>query len=138
MSQTFFTVDQVADRLGLHPKTVLRLIAAERLRATKIGKSYRILRSDLDAFAGVSPEKSVRPVRVTSIVDMPDASRDQAARVTAALQAALISRGASSTPVHLETAFDPAASHLKLVIIAEPADTAALLQAFDTFRDASA
>lgn len=59
MSQTFFTVDQVADRLGLHPKTVLRLIAAERLRATKIGKSYRILRGDLDAFAGVSPSRAL-------------------------------------------------------------------------------
>src|SRR5262245_37744597 len=38
------TVHFAADRLKLHPKTVQRLIREGRLRATRIGKSYRIRR----------------------------------------------------------------------------------------------
>lgn len=135
MSHTFLTVDQVAARLGLHPKTVLRLIAADKLRATKIGKAYRILRGDLDAFAGAPPEQAAKPVRVTSIIDMPDVAKDLAGRLATSLQATLASRSDPAKPVHLETAWDPASGQLKIVIIASPADTAALLEAFDTFRN---
>ena len=52
MSEDVYTVELAAERLRLHPKTVLRFIAEGRLRAVKMGKSYRILRSDLDALIG--------------------------------------------------------------------------------------
>ena len=54
MSQQLVTVEQAAQELSLHPKTVLRYIRDNRLPATRVGRSYRILRSELDAFAGIA------------------------------------------------------------------------------------
>ena len=49
MSEEVYTVEQFAERLKLHPKTVLRFIKDGRLRAVKVGKSYRILRTEMEA-----------------------------------------------------------------------------------------
>jgi len=50
------TVRQAAEALGLHVKTVLRFIREGRLPAHRMGKSYRLRRSDVDAFAGLPAE----------------------------------------------------------------------------------
>ena len=63
MSEEVYTVEQFAERLRLHPKTVRRFIREGRLRAVKVGRSYRILRSDMEAF-GI-PRSNAAPVRVT-------------------------------------------------------------------------
>ena len=74
MSDYLVTVDQAAEQLNLHPNTVLRYIRDGRLPATRIGKSYRIARANLDAFAGVASGKSQAAVdaRTTCIVDIPN------------------------------------------------------------------
>jgi excisionase family DNA binding protein len=53
MSEELCTVGFAATQLKLHPKTILRFIREGRLRATRVGKAFRILRADLDAFAGI-------------------------------------------------------------------------------------
>ncbi len=44
------TPEQVAEHLQLDRETVYRLIRDRRLGAIRIGRAYRILREDLDAF----------------------------------------------------------------------------------------
>ncbi|QCI67990.1 helix-turn-helix domain-containing protein [Phreatobacter stygius] len=129
MTEELFTVERAAERLRLHPKTVLRFIRDGRLRATRVGKAYRILRSDLDALVGAAmPRGDDRPrPRATSIVDVPGVAVDEAARIATALQAMLMSQTARPEPIHLDTAYDPARRHLKVVIIAAPEDAAVLL-----------
>lgn len=125
----FHTVEQVAERLGLHPKTVLRFIREGRLRATRVGKSYRIVASDLDAFAGVDASAaSKRTVRVTSILEVSDLGLERAQTIATFLSAAIMSSEARPDPIQLTTAFDQAARLLKVVVIGSPADTAQLLQ----------
>ena len=46
----YYTVDQVAELLNLHPKTLQRYIREGKLKATKLGKSYRITGHDLSVF----------------------------------------------------------------------------------------
>lgn len=46
----FLDTKQVASILRLHYKTVARMIREGRLPASKIGKEWRINRSDLEAF----------------------------------------------------------------------------------------
>lgn len=133
MSQEFYTVDDVANRLALHPKTVLRLIGSGRLRATKIGKSYRVMRADMEAFAGASSGQITKPVRVTTIVDVPNMDRDESDRLTKYMHAAFLSPTERSQHSHLEIVFDPLAGHLKIVIIGSPADAVILIGAFESF-----
>jgi excisionase family DNA binding protein len=46
----YLTVEQVAERLGVEYKTVYKLIRSGEIPAGKIGRVYRILSEDLDAF----------------------------------------------------------------------------------------
>lgn len=133
MSEHLHTVEEAAERLKLHPKTVLRLIRNGKLRATKIGKSYRILRSDLDAFSG-TPSEQPSPARVTMVVDVPEVSIEVSARLATMLQATIAARSARIDPIHLTTAYDPVTRVFKVVAFASPADAAALLQAFEIFH----
>ncbi|MGH8430683.1 MAG: helix-turn-helix domain-containing protein [Solimonas sp.] len=130
MAEDLYTVERAAERLRLHPKTVLRFIHDGRLKAVRVGKSYRILRADLDALVGVSqPRHGKRPpARATSIIDVPGLSTDEASRIATALQGMLISQTARPDPIHLDTAYDPERRHLKIVIIAVPEDAATLLR----------
>ena len=66
MSEEVYTVEQFAERLKLHPKTVLRFIREGRVRAVKVGKSYRILRSEMEALTGAAPGAEPTAFRVTS------------------------------------------------------------------------
>lgn len=50
MDRNLYTVKQVADMFGMHPKTIRRYIQSGTLKARKIGKEWRILESELKAF----------------------------------------------------------------------------------------
>jgi excisionase family DNA binding protein len=50
MEETILTVEQVAHVLQVHPFTVLKFIKQGRLKAAKLGRVYRIRRSDVDKF----------------------------------------------------------------------------------------
>lgn len=129
MRATFVTVEQAAEQLHLHPKTVLRYIREGRLPATRVGKSYRIARTSLDAFAGVeSGPSEPAEVRATCIVDIPGISADASQRLSTFLQSAALAGPADRPPLHLQTAFDPLANSTKVVIIASPSNVAELLE----------
>lgn len=50
MQEKFYTIDKVAEMLGMHHKTIRKFIAEGRLRANKVGKQWRISGHDLSIF----------------------------------------------------------------------------------------
>lgn len=50
MEEKFYTIDQIAEILGMHHKTIRRFITEGKLRANKIGKQWRISGHDLSIF----------------------------------------------------------------------------------------
>lgn len=138
MSGEVYTVERAADRLGLHPKTVRRFIQEGRLKATRIGKAYRILRADLDALVGAPAAPSTAPVRVTAIVDLPQVEPQTARRLAAVLPAARTGNAAQGPPMSLDFAHDPALRTLKIVMIGSPDDVAAMLRLVQASLDAEA
>jgi len=135
MSEEVYTVEQFAERLKLHPKTVLRFIRDGRLRAVKVGKSYRILRGDLEAMTGAVLGQNRTGVRVTSIVDMGEVSPERAQHVARALPAMRMGKETPSDPMSLDVAYDPATRALKVVIVGSPADTATMLKMIEILAD---
>ncbi|MBN3817173.1 helix-turn-helix domain-containing protein [Paraburkholderia sp. Se-20369] len=129
MLDDFHTVDEAAQRLRVHPKTILRFIRDGKLNASRVGKAYRIRRADLAALTGEAAEP--QPARVTTAVDVPDARPELHQYVARSLQAVLNSRTQRDSAVHLEAIFDPGLRRIKIVIIASLGDTAALLQTLD-------
>lgn len=129
MSHMLLTVEQAAETLRLHPKTVLRYIREGRLEATRIGKGYRIDRAKLDAFGGMTRGSTdgARDVRATAIIEIPSISAEAAARLATFLGAAAMSGDPATRRLHLDTAFDPVGGSLKIVLIGSPSNAARLL-----------
>ncbi len=50
MSDTILTVAQAAEYLKVCDKTVRRLITKKELAASKVGKSWRIQKADIDEY----------------------------------------------------------------------------------------
>jgi excisionase family DNA binding protein len=130
MSEPFYTIAVTAERLKLHPKTVLRMIREGRLRATRIGKSYRILRSDLEAFVGMAADVPPRAPaeQVTCIVELDPLGAEAAGRLMDFLHAAAITASEQRNPVRLSSGYDPERENLKIIVIGALLEAAKLLQ----------
>jgi excisionase family DNA binding protein len=135
MSGDLFSVDQVAQRLGLHVRTVRTYVRDGRLRAVRIGKQYRIARTDLEAFTGQPVPSTVREtagrhrrVEVTSIVQIDAIGRDTADRISTLLTAAASGPRDGQDRIRLQTGYDEESASMKVVILAGAATAAELLR----------
>jgi len=128
MSEELYTVEQFAERLKLHPKTVLRFIREGRLRATKVGRSYRIQRAELEAFGGLAPQDRPAAARVTSIVDVADVTPAEAQRIATLVTSARMSAEQLPDPMTVDVAHDPVLRSVKVVMVGSAIDTAAMLR----------
>jgi len=138
MSSALFTVEQASQHLALHPKTVLRYIREGRLKASRIGKSYRILGSDLDTLAGIvrGTLETSSDARTTCVTDLSDMTVEAAERTATFLQAAALTGDADTPLLQLQTVYDPSARLLKVIAIGSPIDVARLLDLLHLHRTA--
>ncbi|HUT61634.1 MAG TPA: helix-turn-helix domain-containing protein [Phycisphaerae bacterium] len=60
---SYLTIEEVAERLGVDYKTVYRLIRSGEIAAGKIGRVYRILDTDLDAYFARQKQLMARQTR---------------------------------------------------------------------------
>ncbi|MBE1489831.1 helix-turn-helix domain-containing protein [Plantactinospora soyae] len=131
MEHGWHSVEQVAERLGLHVRTVRGYIRAGRLKAVRIGKQYRIAQADLDAFTG-RPADAVRPrVEVSTIVDIDDLGALAADRLSTLLVAGAQLPRDAGEPLRIQTVYDEARARLKVIILGGVAPTADVLRTLD-------
>ncbi|MFC4590253.1 helix-turn-helix domain-containing protein [Sphaerisporangium corydalis] len=138
MSQPY-SVDQVANLLGLHVKTVRGYVRDGRLKAVRIGKQYRIAREDLDAFTGhpVAPPAAEtarrrRHVEVSAIVQVDAISGEAMSRLSNTLLAAVNGRPQEDGRLRVETVYDEERAVLKIIILGGAGSTADLLKIIET------
>lgn len=96
MMNSYYTVEQISNILDIHPKTIQRYIREGKLRATKVGKSWRVSGHDLSIFVeGNSAENpgsknlGVRSVIASSVIDISGVDKENAMRIMNALSGAL-------------------------------------------------
>ena len=114
MQPVFYSVDQIADRLGLHVRTVRGYVREGRLKAVRIGKQYRINKEDLEAFTGTpiqdpEPIRRERYVEVSCIVEIDAISPDDASRITNGLLA-------TAKGLRVETIYNQERARLKIIL----------------------
>ncbi|MFF8959521.1 helix-turn-helix domain-containing protein [Streptomyces sp. NPDC014894] len=133
MNESFYSVEQVAELLGLHVRTIRTYVRDGRLPAVRIGKQYRIAHRDLEAFTGrpvnpppVDEAGPQRYAEVSSIVEIDAISPVTADRVATLLTAAAAGRGAGERPLRIETVYDRERSRMKVVVLGGLGDTARL------------
>jgi excisionase family DNA binding protein len=125
-----YSVEQVADLLGLHVRTVRNYVRDGRLKAVRIGKQYRIAQSDVDAFTGTPAAQPVRVrhAEVSAIVQLDDVDPATMSRLTTLVLAGAGTRGQDDDPLHVETVYHEERATLKIIVVGGLANTAALLE----------
>jgi len=127
MKDEFYTVEQVAQKLDLHPKTVRRFIQEGKLKAGKMGKRWFIKEEALMAMLGESSEsyvessteelKDVTPlspgemanftqkITVSAVVDVPVTGKDEALRLSNSVLAIMNAKDPSYGPARCNYSF---------------------------------
>ncbi|MEU8331459.1 helix-turn-helix domain-containing protein [Micromonospora sp. NPDC048839] len=131
MTEEIFSVEQVADRLGLHVRTVRGYIRSGRLRAVRIGKQYRIAARDLDALTGQTHAATAGPAEVSSIVQIDGVDRAAADRLGTLVLTSANTCHDQANPLRVQTMHDERRHRMKIIILGAPADTAELLHLLD-------
>lgn len=117
MEQDLYTVEQVADLLNLHVKTVRNYVREGRLKAVRIGKQYRISGSDLAKLTG-RPAESFRPqpvrrerhIEVSSIVEIDAVSLETANRL-------MVLGAAVGAGDRIECIYDQQRARMKIILV---------------------
>ncbi|WP_312445330.1 helix-turn-helix domain-containing protein [Lacrimispora sp.] len=100
MKEKYYSVEQISEMLNIHPKTIQRYIREGKLRAGKIGKSWRVTGHDLSVFMEStklptgkenihSIKKSGYEIKVSSVIDIDVEGMDDAIRIMNTVTAAL-------------------------------------------------
>jgi excisionase family DNA binding protein len=139
VTQQPYSVEQVANLLGLHVKTVRNYVREGRLKAVRIGKQYRIAREDLEAFTGhpVAPPASEtvrrrRHVEVSSIVQIDAINPDAMSGLSNTLMAAIAGRSDGDERLRVETIYDEERASMKIIIIGGLDDSQGLFRIIST------
>jgi excisionase family DNA binding protein len=110
-----FSLEQVADRLGLHVRTVRNYVRTGRLNAVRIGKQYRVSREALEAITGQTRRHP--HVEASSVIQIDAVGQETATRVANSLLAAA-KAGHDNAPLKVETIYDEERARMKIIVIA--------------------
>lgn len=131
MARELYSVEQVADRLGLHVRTIRNYVRDGRLKAVRIGKQYRITAADLAAFTGL-PVADPRPDRhaeLSGVAEIDGVDRATADRIATLVGASVQGpRDGGERPLRVETIYDKERSVMKIVVLGDLAAGADLLR----------
>ncbi|MDX9783391.1 MAG: helix-turn-helix domain-containing protein [Spirochaetia bacterium] len=101
MNTTFYSIEELAGILKLHPKTILRFIHEGKIRAQKIGRSWRVSQEALKEYSHAelaAPVEGVEAVdfnsigarmRVSAVIEIDEQNSEEASRLSNTLMAAL-------------------------------------------------
>lgn len=138
MTDEWYSVEQVAQRLGLHVRTVRNYVRDGRLKAVRIGKQYRIARTDLEELTGrtlsTAPAQDTqrsRRVEALCVVQIEPISAADAHRLTTLLGAAATGRDVTDQLLRIQSIYDEERAAMKLIVIGGPADTAEVMRLID-------
>ncbi|MFE2252875.1 helix-turn-helix domain-containing protein [Streptomyces lavendulae] len=136
--QLYYSVEQVADLLGLHVRTVRGYVREGRLKAALVGRQYRITPEDLEAFTGLptpSPARAARPsarhTEVSGIVQIDAIGPGSVDRLTNLLMAAVAGRHGDDR-LRVESVHDRERATLKIIVLGGLDATAELLRLIDS------
>ncbi|MEV5596654.1 helix-turn-helix domain-containing protein [Streptomyces sp. NPDC052496] len=143
MNDRLYSVDQVAELLGLHVRTVRNYVRDGRLAAVRIGKQYRIAHEDLEAFTGRpvpaagagEAAEGRRHSEVSSIVEIDAVDARTADRLSTLLTSSAAHRGHDDRPLRIQTVYDPERGRMKVVILGGLGDTARLFDYIEGVLD---
>lgn len=138
MEEKFYTVEQIAEILGMHHKTIRKFIREGKLKANKLGKQWRISGHDLSSFmennnfktskkseegekiefstSNVDGSNVNRKINVSTVVDMNEVSSEEYKRISNMLLAVMNSKDSKMSNSTLNIKYYEKDENLKLML----------------------
>lgn len=139
MEEKFYTVEQIAEILGMHHKTIRKFIREGKLKANKLGKQWRISGHDLSSFmennnfktskkseeegekiefstSNVEGNKVDRKISVSTVVDINEVSSEEYKRISNMLLAVMNSKDSKMNNSTLNMKYYEKEENLKLML----------------------
>ncbi|MDZ5253701.1 helix-turn-helix domain-containing protein [Clostridium sp. LIBA-8841] len=139
MEEKFYTVEQIAEILGMHHKTIRKFIREGKLKANKLGKQWRISGHDLSSFmennnfktskkseeegekiefstSNVEGNNVDRKISVSTVVDINEVSSEEYKRISNMLLAVMNSKDSKMSNSTLNMKYYEKEENLKLML----------------------
>jgi excisionase family DNA binding protein len=123
---SLLSVEQVAEILKLHVRTIRNYVRSGVLKATRVGKQYRIALGDLEAFTGQPVEslddRILAPagrVEVSGVISVAGVTPALATRLTNTLMATAKGPPGRVTPLAISTAYEVEHDRLRILVAAD-------------------
>ena len=131
MSVAMYSVEQVAEILGLHVRTVRGYVRDGRLPAVRVGKQYRIAQRDFEAFARVpagEPASAGPRAHVSTVVYIENVARLTMDRITTHVSAAASSDPHRSGKLDVHFSYDESDCRLAIFVVGDVDPTVTILE----------
>jgi excisionase family DNA binding protein len=134
-----YSLEQIAEQLGLNVRTVRGYVRNGRLKAVRIGKQYRVTREDLEAITGPMNAREAilrhRCAEVSSVVQIDAVSKDGASRITNHLVGAAKAPRNDGVPLRMETIYDEERAGMKVIVIGSLSAASELFRLLDVILE---
>ncbi len=136
-----YTVAQLSEFLDLHPKTVRRFIREGKIKATRIGREWRVSKEELRQYAhGELANTPDEPwpttplssrVQVSAVIELSEGHSDEVSRISNSLIAALNNKDPSWGASRYDLLYHPETRKARFVLNGTPLFIRTLLEMVD-------
>ncbi|HCO73321.1 MAG TPA: hydroxyacid dehydrogenase [Clostridium sp.] len=139
MENQFYTIDKIAEILGMHHKTIRKFITEGKLGANKVGKQWRISGHDLSVFMEknnvsinnkkISEESNIdfvtngevkdtikQKVNVSTVVDINDVDKEEYFRISNTLIALMNCKDSEMKKATINMKYDEKVNRLRVLL----------------------
>ena len=157
MENKFYTIDQVAEILGIHHKTVRKFIKEGKLNANKLGKQWRISPLDLERFTkvedsideseAISYDEEIElsnnklnfevknEIKVSSVIDLEGIDSDEYSRISNMLLAIMNCKNDSLQKNTINIKYSKNVNRLRVMLWANISTTKEVLDVIEMLRE---
>lgn len=157
MENKFYTIDQVAEILGIHHKTVRKFIKEGKLNANKLGKQWRISPLDLERFTkvedsideseSISYDEEIElsnnalnfevknEIKVSSVIDLEGIDSDEYSRISNMLLAVMNCKNDSLQKNTINIKYSKNVNRLRVMLWANINTTKEVLDVIEMLRE---
>lgn len=139
MENKFYTIEQIAELLGMHHKTIRKFITEGKLGANKVGKQWRISGHDLSVFmeknnvginnerineelnveystVGEGSNRLQQRINVSTVVDIDETNKDEYIRISNTLIAIANCKDPDMEKSTLQVKYDEKDQRLRVIL----------------------
>lgn len=128
MESEYYSVEELTKILKLHPKTIVRFIHEGKIKAQKIGRSWRISREALKTYTHAELafpvvqrdephyETLAQRMKISSVIEITDQNSEEASRLANSITAALNTKDPSWGQCRFDSFYYPEIRVSKFVL----------------------